>query len=251
MTAIAWVARTYRYDQRTFWRMPQAAFFTVLMPVMMLVIFSTLNGGDDLDELQVAYARYLLVGMTAFSLVGAAYGNLAGRITWRREMGIYQRLRTTPLPAWALVAGQVAGAVTVVILTLAVLMTISAVFFDVAMPTNWPLFVAVVACGTACCAAIGAAVSTFITSVESADSVIFATMLPLTFISGVFDYIEPDSTIARVADVFPIRHIVLSTMDAFGLQQHGSIAQHFAVMAAWTAVGLFVAVRRFRWAPHR
>ena len=180
MTSIAWVARTYRYDQRTFWRMPQAAFFTVLMPVMMLVIFSTLNGDNEVDELKVAAARYLLVGMVAFTLVGAAYGNLAGRITWRRELGIYQRLRTTPVPAWALVAGQVAGAVTVVILTLAVLMTISGVFFDVAMPTNWPLFLAVVALGTACCAAIGAAVSTFITSVESADPVWSTSTLSVT-----------------------------------------------------------------------
>ena len=251
MTAIAWVTRTYRYDQRTFWRMPQAAFFTVLMPVMMLVIFSALNGDEKVDELQVAAARYLLVGMVAFTLVGAAYGSLAGRITWRREMGIYQRLRTTPVPAWALVAGQVASAVTMVMLTLAVLMTISAVFFDVAMPTNWALFVAVVALGTACCAAIGAAVSTFITSVESADPVIFATMLPLTFISGVFDYIPDDSMISRVAGVFPVRHIVLATMDAFGLPEHGSITRHFAVMAAWMVVGLLVAVRRFRWAPSR
>jgi len=250
MTAIAWVARTYRYDQRTFWRMPQAAFFTVLMPVMMLVIFSTLNGGD-LDELHVAYARYLLVGMTAFSVVGAAYGNLAARITWRREMGIYQRLRTTPVPAWALVAGQVAGAVTMVILTLAVLMTISAAFFDVAMPTNWPLFLGAMILGTACCAALGAAMSTVVKSVEAIDPVIWATMLPLTFISGIFQYIENDSLIADVAAGFPLRHMLLLNMNAFGIQNDGQVAQHFAVMAAWMVVALVVAVRRFRWAPHR
>lgn len=250
MTAIAWVTRTYRYDQRTFWRMPQAAFFTLLMPVMMLVIFSALNSGD-LDELRVAYARYLLVGMTAFSVVGAAYGNLAARITWRREMGIYQRLRTTPVPAWALVAGQVAGAVTMVILTLAILMTISALFFDVAMPTNWALFLGTVILGTACFAALGAAMSTFVKSVEAMDPIIWATMLPLTFISGIFQYIDDHSLIARVADVFPLRHMLLLNMNSFGIDNDGWTAGHLAVMAAWMIVGLVLAVRRFQWAPHR
>jgi hypothetical protein len=54
------------------------------------------------------------------------------------------------------------------------------IFFDVALPTDWALFVAVVALGTACCAALGAAVATFITSVEAADPLVFGTLLPLT-----------------------------------------------------------------------
>ncbi|HEY8216811.1 MAG TPA: ABC transporter permease [Acidimicrobiia bacterium] len=243
------MARTFRYDQRTFWRIPQAAFFTVLLPVMMLVIF-TLND-RSIDALHVAYARYLLVGMTIFTVAGASYGNLAARITWRRETGIYQRLRTTPMPAWAMVAGQVVSAVTVVLLTLSLLLVIAATFFDVALPTSWPLFLAVVALGTACCAALGAAMSTFVTSVEAVDPVVWATMLPLMFVSGVFQYVSDDSWVARVADLFPIRHLLLANMDAFGIPGSGDVGWHLAVVAAWTALGLLVAVRRFRWAPHR
>jgi ABC-2 type transport system permease protein len=250
VTALAWVAKTYRYDQRVFWRVPQAAFFTVLLPVMMLVIFGALNGGQ-LDELRTTYKHYLLVGMTVFAVVGAAYGNLGARITWRRETGIYQRLRTTPVPSWALLAGQVAGAVTVVIITLTTLLAISAVFFDIAMPTSWPLFIATMLLGTACFASLGAALSTFITSVEATDPVVFATMLPLAFISGVFQYVDDSSFLAKVAGLFPLRHLLLANSYAFGLPTAGSVAGHLAVVTAWTALGLVVAVRRFRWAPHR
>ena len=250
MTALAWVGKTYRYDQRVFWRVPQAAFFTLLMPVMMLVIFGALNGGQ-LDELHTAYKHYLLVGMTVFSVVGAAYGNLAARITWRRETGIYQRLRTTPVPAWSLLAAQVAGAVTIVLITLAVMLTIAVAFFDIALPTNWPLFALIVVLGTACFASLGAALSTFVTSVEAVDPVIWATMLPITFISGIFQYIDAGSFLAKVADLFPMRHLLLANIDAFGIHDDGQLAIHLAVTAAWMIAGLVIAIRRFRWAPHR
>lgn len=184
------------------------------MPVMMLVIFGALNGGQ-LDALQTAYKQYLLVGMTVFGVVGAAYGNLAGRITWRRETGIYQRLRTTPVP------------------------------------TNWPLFALVVVLGTACFASLGAAMSTFVTSVEAVDPVIWATMLPLTFISGIFQYIDNGSFLAKVASFFPMRHLVLANIQAFGIYNDGQLATHLGVTAAWMVGGLIIAIRRFRWAPHR
>ena len=244
------VLRCYRYDQRTFWRLPQAAFFTFALPVFMLVILSAMNGGD-IDALGEAYSRYLLIGMVSFTLATSVYGSLAVRLTYRRETGIYQRLRTTPVPASALVVGQIASAITVAAITLTVLMSIAAVFFDAALPTNWPLFLAVVAVGSATCCALGAAVSTMVRRVEAADPIVFATMLPIAFISGTFQYVPPDSVLARLAELFPVRHVVLATMDAFGIPGTGSLPVHFAVILAWGAVGAVVAVRRFRWAPTR
>lgn len=249
-TMLGHTLRCYRYDQRTFWRMPQAAFFTFALPVFMLVILSALNGGE-VDALGEAYNRYLLIGMVAFTLASSVYGNLAVRLTYRRESGIYQRLRTTPVPASALVVGQIASAITVAAVTLTVLTVIAGVFFDVALPTNWPLFLAVVVAGGASCCALGAAVSTMVHRLEAADPVVFATMLPIAFISGTFQYIPPESLLARIAELFPVRHIVLVTMDAFGIPDTGSAVVHFAVIMAWAALGAVVAVRRFRWAPSR
>lgn len=94
-------------------------------------------------------------------------------------------------------------------------------------------------------------ISTFITRIESADPVVYATMLPVAFISGTFQYIPPDSALARVSELFPVRHIVLATMDSFGLPGSGSLPAHLAVISAWGVLGCIVAVRRFRWAPTR
>lgn len=39
-----------RYEQRIFWRNRAGAFFALLMPVMFLVIFASLNGGTTISS---------------------------------------------------------------------------------------------------------------------------------------------------------------------------------------------------------
>ena len=138
-----------------------------------------------------------------------------------------------------------------VVVSIVLLVTVSVACFDVALPTNWPLFLTVVLLGAACSCALGAAVSTFVTRLETIDPVVFATMLPIAFVSGVFQYVPSDSFLARVASVFPIRHMVLANMRAFGVPAGGSVGAHLAVLALWTFAAAAVAVRRFRWAPSR
>lgn len=252
MTTLRWTGRVLRYDQRVFWRTPPAAFFTIVLPVLMLVIFGSLNRGGTVDALgDMSFVRYLLVGQVAFVLAGTAYGNLAARLTYRRESGIFQRLRTTPVPAGALVAGQIASTVAVVVVTLAVLLGVAAAFYDVAMPTRWSTFALVVVLGSACCCALGTAVSTFVPNVEAIDPIVFATMLPITFISGAFQYVPAGSSLGRVAGLFPVRHLVVATLESFGVASEGPLWHHLAVVAAWGVGATVVAVRRFRWAPSR
>jgi ABC-2 type transport system permease protein len=245
---LAW--RVLRYDQLTFWRVPAAIFFTVALPLLMLTIFGSLNRNDGIELLTgVPYTRYLVVGLIAFAIGATAYGNVAARTTFRRTTGIYQRLRTTPLPVAALVAGQIASAMIALAIVITLLLSIGILFLDGAAPTNWPLFLGVVVVGSASCCAVGMAVSTFVPTVEAIDPIVMGTMLPVAFISGAFQFVAPDSAIARIADVFPLRHILLAALRSFGIPGGiGSVWTHLAVVAAWGVAGAAIAVRRFRWA---
>ena len=103
--------------------------------------------------------------------------------------------------------------------------------------------------GAACLAALGVAVASVVKSADQAMPVAQLTFLPISFISGIWFPLDnaPD-WLVKVADFFPLAHIV----DAFGscfVPGGGVDGGDLAVIAAWTAVGLFVAVRRFRWEP--
>jgi len=253
VTAIVWTGRAFRYEQRSFWREPAGKFFTVAMPVLMLVVFGGLNGSSKIHELgSIPFSRYMTVGMVAFSLATTSYGMLSARVTFRRESGIYQRLRTTPLPAPAFVAGQILNALTVVALTVTLLLVVGTTFYDAVLPANWPLFLGVLLLGAASCSAIGLAVSTFIPSGEAIDPIIWGTMMPITFISGMFDYVPPHTAIGRIAALFPVSHLLQLMLRAFDLPgSTGSLVAHLAVVSAWGVGGAVIAARRFRWAPSR
>ena len=249
MTTARVVLRQVRYEQLVYWRTPAAVVFTIGMPVLMLVIFGSLNGDNRLDRAGgLRFAQYFVGGMVAFGVMGATYGNLAARFVFRRESGVLKRMRATPLPTSAFVAALVANAVIVVVVVTAIVIGTAVALFDVTIPDRWPLLVVSVVLGAATFSALGLAVANVIPNADTADAVIFGTMMPLLFISGTFDPIPPGSVLADIADVFPVRHLVAATLRAFD-PRHGLDVPvgNLVVLAAWgVAAGVF-ALRRFRW----
>ena len=238
--------RQLHHELLAFWRTPQAMFFTFLLPLLMLVVFATLNDGDTFPDGR-SFAAYLVPGMLTFGVASAAYGNLAARTVYRRETGQLKRLRATPLPPQAYLAGAIGGSVLVVLAVSATLLAVAGLGYGVALPRDTILTAAWLLIGAGCFAALGLAVSTAVSNVESADPTVFATLLPIAFISGVFDQVPDGSVLGRIASVFPLQHLRLAVEDA----QVGAPPDltHLVVLLAWGIAGTILAARRFRWTP--
>lgn len=104
----------------------------------------------------------------------------------------------------------------IAVLTAGIVLGVGRVAFDVPLPTDWPLTIAVLVIGSASFAALGLALATFVPNVDAADPIAFGTLLPLLFISGVFDQVPADSILSDVATVFPVKHLfdaALATTD--------------------------------------
>jgi ABC-2 type transport system permease protein len=115
-----------------------------------------------------------------------------------------------------------------------------------------PAAIVTLVLGAACLASLGVAVASLVKSADQAMPVAQLTFLPISFISGIWFPLDgaPDWLI-KVSHFFPLSHIVTAFGSCFvpgatGSQFHGS---DLAAILIWTAVGLFVAVRRFRWEP--
>ena len=77
-------------------------------------------------------------------------------------------------------------------------------------------------------------------------------MLPLYFLSGVFiPETEIPEGVLKFADLFPIRHFFEAFFAAWDPATSGAGFEwgHLAVVAAWGALGLGLAIRFFRWTP--
>lgn len=234
------------YEQRTFWRNPGAVFFTLGLPVLMLVIFTTLNEGDTVADGRT-FGTYFVPGMLVFGVINSTYGYLATKLVVRRDSGLLKRVRATPLPVPALLGVMVVNAVIVAGLITAVVLATGRWAYGVALPARPALAGAVLVIGAAAFAAMGLALANFIPNADAADPVVFGTVLPLLFISGVFDEVPAGSVLDRVADVFPVSHLFAAALASSA--DSGEVSRHLIVVAAWGAGAAALAVATFRWQP--
>lgn len=252
MTTLRLARHQLRYELRGFRRNPAGVFFTLGLPVLMLVIFTTLNRDEHVRAADNrTFASYFVPGMLAFGVMSATYGNLAARFVFRREAGLLKRARSTPMPPTALLGGIIGNAIVVSGCITVVVLAVGRLAYDVPLPHRWLLLAAVLAVGTASFCALGLALATFIPNVDAADPMAFGTLLPLLFISGVFQPVPADSILHRIAVVFPVSHLFDAALSTTGPPPGAAVMGHLAVVAAWGVVGALVAVRRFRWEPGR
>lgn len=92
-------ATLLRSDLKTQWRNRRSVVLILLIPVIIL-----LSWKDIIKQIGGAFAlaSCITIGLTAIGLMG--YSNSIAR---DREKGIFQRLRTTPIPAWCIMASRI------------------------------------------------------------------------------------------------------------------------------------------------
>jgi ABC-2 type transport system permease protein len=234
-----------RYEQRTFWRNPGAVFFTFALPIVMLAIFTTLNSGDTRAGGR-SFGAYFVPGMLTFGLINSTYGYLATKIVTRRDTGLLKRIRSTPLPLTVLLSAMIINALLVTVMITTLVLAVGRLLYQVALPNRWGLTAAVLLIGAVAFAALGLALATVISSADGADPVVFGTVLPLLFISGVFDDVPDGTALDQIARLFPVHHLLQSALATSG-PITTSVTRHLAVVAAWGAVGALIAHKRFRW----
>jgi ABC-2 type transport system permease protein len=101
--------------------------------------------------------------------------------------------------------------------------------------------------GLVCFAALGVAFSHAIPNEEAAPAYTNAVFLPLIFISGVFySADELPEALKVIAEALPLKHLIDGLSMAI-VGGGGDAATAAAVVGAWAAVGVVVAVRFFRW----
>ena len=250
--ALAIAARQLRFEQKAFWRNPAGAVFTFAFPLLFLVIFSLLNADVRLEERgDISFVTFFVPGIVAFGLISACYTNLAIRMTVNRDFGVLKRVRGTPVPTWAYLAGQVASSVVITFLLLFLTVGLGVVAFGVDFRTSTAagLFVTL-ALGAACFCALGLAVSGLCPNADAAPAIVNFSIFPLLFVSGIFFPIdEAPAWLSTLAELFPMQRLADGLQYAFdprttGLGFNGG---DLWGLLAWTVVGSVLAVRLFRW----
>lgn len=237
--ALAW--EQFRFERKLFWRNPSAAFFNFLLPLLLLVLIATAFASEP-DELEV-----LIPGVAGMGVLATTFTALAFNLTLLRDEGVLKRIRGTPMPAGAYLAGFIGSATLNAFLQVTLVVVIGNLLYGVDWPQDPLLLAGFTLLGVVCFAALGVAFSHLIPNEDAAPAYTNAVFLPLIFISGVFySADELPEALKTIAEVLPLKHLIDGLSEAI-VGGGGDVGTAAAVVAAWAAAGLFLAVRFFRW----
>src|SRR5215211_4840128 len=161
--ALPSLGRVYRsravVELKEFFRQREAVVFTLMLPVLLLVVFGAVLDYDLGNG--VSFIQYFMAGIIAAGILGASLQNMAISIATERADGTLKSLYGTPMPRSAYFVGKVVQVLAVTALIIVVLLAIGAGFYDVVLPSgaDWLTFAWVTALGAAACTLLGIAVS--------------------------------------------------------------------------------------------
>lgn len=249
------VASQTRYQLVTFWRIPVAMFFTLGLPLIMLLLFNSLFGNFTIDTPEGSWSgrQFYTGGLAAFTAASATFTNLANMVPLRRDEGVLKRWRGTPLPTWTYIAGFICSAIVIAFAGVMLMLSVGVVFYDLdidiaKMPAAFVTFLV----GVASFAALGMALASLIKTASSAAAAANAIILPLAFVSNIFIQLDdPPRWIEVFGGLFPLKPFAEAFQACFTpfVEAPAFDWGKLAFIAAWGVVGVVVALRRFTWEP--
>ena len=242
------------YEWRIFWRTPISAFFTILFPLLIFVVFSLVFGNERIEYLGITTAQFYAPSLAVFAAVSATYTNISIFTSYQRDEGILKRVRGTPLPSWIFFGGKILASILIALIGTLIMLGVGVLFFGLQVyPETVPILIVVFFVGVATFAALGLLVAAVAPSGQAATAIANATLLPLAFVSGVFIVPGEDMPgwLTAVSDFFPLSHFVEPFVAAFtpAATRADFEWQDLAYLALWGAVALILAIRWFRWEP--
>jgi ABC-2 type transport system permease protein len=238
-----------RAQQLLFWRNREAAFFSFLFPIILLVLLGSVYGDDEIEG--VRGSTFLLAGLIGYGVAATAFASLAITLVVRREAGLLKRVRGTPLSPATYLAAVIASMVIVIALQAAAQVLIGRFLLDADWPASPASFVVVLVIGAASFAALGLAVTTLVRTGEGSSAVVNAIYLPMAFISGAFFSPRDLPRFLEVlSEALPLTYLLRLIRSTFieGETLTSSPGALSAVLV-WGLFGLVVAARMFRWEP--
>lgn len=259
LTRLAW-SRTI-VDLKQFFRIPEQVFFTFLLPVLFLVLFSAVFSGDvdGPPGRSVKFVQYFLPGIIALGVASSTFANLAMSISTEQHEGLLKRLAGTPLPKSAFFAGRLTSSVIITVIQTAVLLAIGVLLFGIDLPDGpgrWLFFIYLLGISAALGSALGIAATRMVPNARAAGPIIQAPFLVLQFISGIFfQWNQLPSWLQWIATAFPLRWMAQGFRyaflpDWFGETEYGSSwgwEIPTVALAAWMVISVVLALVFFRW----
>jgi len=252
--------RRVSVELKQFFRDRNSAVFNFAFPMVLLVIFGSVFGGDEIAP-GITFAQYFVAGMIASGVLYTSFQNLAIAIPLEREDGTLKRLQGMPMPKASYFIGKTATVFVTFAAQVVILIAVGVLFYGISLPSTaiqWFTFVWASVLGLISCTLLGIAFSVVPKTGRGASAVATPIVLVLQFTSGVFFVFSQLPEWMQVfASLFPLKWLAQAMRSVFlpdsaaALEVSGGweLGMCALMLFLWCVIGLVLAVVFFRWTP--
>ncbi|MEO8430261.1 MAG: ABC transporter permease [Acidobacteriota bacterium] len=219
-----------------------------------------LNGSPEPERIPVtvespghahsdSYAAFLVPGLIGLNLLSMGLFAVGMVTVAYREKGKFRRLAVTPLPKWVFLLAQILQRVTVVMLQTALLLVAAWLGFHIVNQGSYLLFTAMIVLGTATFLAMGFALSSFASTVETYGAISNLVFFPMMLLSGVYFRLDNAPVwMQKAVSILPLSPYLRVLRGIFN--DGSTLAGHtvgLTILGVWAVLSFILAVKRFRW----
>ncbi|MFE0674932.1 ABC transporter permease [Streptomyces sp. NPDC058867] len=229
-------------ETRMLLRNGEQLLLTVVIPTLLLVLFSTV---DVVDTGEGESVDFLAPGILALAVMSTAFTGQAIATGFERRYGVLKRLASSPLPRWGLMTAKTLSVlVTEVLQVLLVTVIALSLGWD---PQGGPVAVALLlVLGTAAFSGLGLLMAG---TLKAEATLAAANLVFLLLLVGGGVVVPLDKFPQAAQDVLGLLPITALSEGLRDVLQHGAAMPwgDLGILAVWAVVGLAAAGKFFRW----
>lgn len=244
-------------EAKLFLREPVNAFFTLVFPIMMLILYGIIFKSIPAPKpgSQAAGVNIMpptidgyIPALTAMIIGTTGLMSITITMATYREKGILRRLRTTPVTPLIVLAAQVAVVFTMITAGMLLLIAAGSLVFHVRFSGNaFSLFGGF---ALACLGffSIGFVLAGAMPSARSAQIVAMTLLYPMLFLSGAFFPLKLlPAVVQKVAAFLPLTYVVNLLSGVWAGEAWSRHLLDAGILAGMLLLGVIVSVKTFRW----
>lgn len=234
---------------KLFLREPFAAFFTLIFPTMLILLFGAIYGNDPspmfggYGSMDISMPNYtgLILGSVGLLSVPIATGNY-------RELGVLRRLRATPMRPLTYIVADVVTNLVMILVGMILLVIVGWAIYKVRFEGQILSVCAAVILGGLSLFALGYLIASLAPSARAAQVISMIIFYPMMFLSGAGMPIEiMPETVRRISDFLPLTYVVRLLRGLWFGNPWGEHWPEVAVLAGVLVLSAALSARFFRW----
>jgi ABC-2 type transport system permease protein len=237
-------------EARLFLREPVGAFFTLALPLMLLLLFGSIYSSKPIPGMSSQGSIHATVPILTAMIIGTT-GLMSTTITMAtyRENGILRRLQTTPVSPLVVLTAQVLVVFSMTALGMLLLVVAGRLIYDVRFEGNVFSLLAGFVLASLSFFGIGFILAGSLPTARAAQVVGLALLYPMVILSGAGGLPREllPAAAQKAAAFLPLTYVVNLLRGLWAGEPWSQHTTDALVLAGILVVGVLVSIKTFRW----